>query len=199
MSSYQLNQKETDDNDMGSGHATASSSQINPDPTAVHDMEISNVIYEVTADEELVKRMRERSTEGEVKLKKSRCWDDEVKKMNEALTEEGFEHSIIEMYSPKRVNGMAELMGIIPGMSLDLMTNDVDGLPWDFNISEKRERAERLVREKKALLLIGSPMCSAFSQLQIINFSRMSPDDAKRVIAYGTTHLVLYEAVSNTA
>ena len=51
---------------------------------------------------------------------------------------------------------MAELMGIIPGMSLDLTENDIDGQPWDFNNPEKRERAEELVRNKKALLLTNA-------------------------------------------
>lgn len=97
--------------------------------------------------------------------------------------------AIHEIYSPKRVNAIAELMELIPGMSFDLTTNDVDGKPWDFNIEEKRTKAEGLVREKKALLVIGSPMCSAFSQIQNLNFSKMSPNEVKRVIDYGTTHL----------
>ena len=84
---------------------------------------------------------------------------------------------------------MGEVMGLIPGMSLDLTENDVDGQPWDFNIADKRERAMRLVKSKKALLLIGSPMCAAFSQLQNINFGRMSPIDVERVKRHGTTHL----------
>jgi hypothetical protein len=84
---------------------------------------------------------------------------------------------------------MAELMGLIPGMALDLTTNDHDGKPWDFNIAEKRERAMSLVKSKKALLIIGSPMCSAFSQLQNINFSKMSPEQVKQVQDYGRKHL----------
>jgi len=35
---------------------------------------------------------------------------------------------------------MAELMGLVPGMALDLTSNDCDGKPWDFNVAEKRER-----------------------------------------------------------
>ena len=58
------------------------------------------------------------------------------------------------------------MLGLIPGLSLDLTENDVDGQPWDFNIKEKRDKAKRLISEKKALLVIGSPMCSAFSQIQ---------------------------------
>ena len=67
----------------------------------------------------------------------------------------------------------------MPGMALDLTVNDVDGMPWDFNVEEKRNKARQMVYEKRALLLIGSPMCSAFSQLQSINFSRMSKADIK--------------------
>ena len=80
-------------------------------------------------------------------------------------------------------------MGLMPGMSLDLTENDVDGKPWDFNIEEKRDRAERLVKQKKALLLIGSPMCSAFSQIQGINFAKMTTQEVHKVIEYGTRHL----------
>lgn len=65
---------------------------------------------------------------------------------------------------------MGELSGLTPGMSSDLTENDVDGLPGDSNDPEKRARAEQLVRSKKALLLIGRPMCSALSQIQAINF-----------------------------
>ena len=39
------------------------------------------------------------------------------------------------------------------------------------------------------MLIIGSPMCTAFSQLQHINFAKMSPEDVNQVIEYGTRHL----------
>jgi len=112
-----------------------------------------------------------------------------VSKMNEALAKEGLESSIIEVCSSKRVNGIGVLMGPAPGMSLDLTENDVDGLPWDFNKPAKRAKAEQVVRSKKALLLIGSPMCSAFRQIQGINFCRMSTTEVENVLNYGRTHL----------
>jgi len=62
-------------------------------------------------------------------------------------------------------------------MSLDLIENDVDGVPWDFHKPAKREKAEQLVRSKKAIHIIGSPMCSAFIQIQGLNFCEMSPED----------------------
>ena len=58
-----------------------------------------------------------------------------------------------------------------------------------FNIEEKGQRAEQMVRDKKALLLIGSPMCSALGQIQHLNFAGMSPAEVEQVISYGTRHL----------
>ncbi len=46
-----------------------------------------------------------------------------------------------------------------------------------------------MVREKKAFLLIGSPTCSAFSQLQNIKFARMTAEETEKVKEYGRVHL----------
>lgn len=62
-------------------------------------------------------------------------------------------------------------------------------MPWDFNRREKRDKAENLIREKSAMLLIGSPMCAAFSQLQNLNFRRMNPEKVKEKIEMGMRHL----------
>ena len=90
---------------------------------------------------------------------------------------------------------LSELMGLIPGMALGLTVNDVDGAPWDFNVEEKRNKAKQMVYEKRALLLIGGPMCSAFSQLQSINFSRMNNEDVDKIIEYGARHLDLLRRI----
>lgn len=76
-------------------------------------------------------------------------------------------------------------MGLIQGMALDSTGDDVDGLHWDFNDPEKTARAEKLVRGEKALLLSDSPMCSALSQIQGINFCKKSQEDAEEIIRYG--------------
>ena len=38
-----------------------------------------------------------------------------------------------------------------------------------MNRKQILDKAEKMIRDKTALLLIGSPMCSAFSQLQSLN------------------------------
>ena len=76
----------------------------------------------------------------------------------------------MELYSPPRVDALARMWNLMPGMSLDLITVDPDdGKPWDFKVAEKRDKAEAMIEKGSAMLLVGSPMCSAFSQLQAFN------------------------------
>ena len=97
-----------------------------------------------------------------------------------------------EVYSPPRVTAWAERMRMVPGLALDLTCVDPDdGKPWDFNDPDKADKVRRIVQQDKPLLLIGSPMCSAFSQMNRINFARMSKEDVDKVIEYGTRHLEL--------
>lgn len=71
---------------------------------------------------------------------------------------------VSEAYSPKRVTGMAEKMGLIPGIAMDLATFDEHGNPWDFNNNVMRANVKELV---------VSPMCAAFSRLQTFNAKRL--------------------------
>ena len=73
---------------------------------------------------------------------------------------------VSEMYSPPRVSAVAKLcpsFGILPGFALGLTTHDTDGKHWDFDDEEMRARAWSKVRNEQPLLLIGTPMCTAFS------------------------------------
>ena len=59
---------------------------------------------------------------------------------------------------------------LIPGFALDLTTiDDDDGCAWDFDNPRKRDKAMAKVRDEKPMLLICSPMCTAFSSWQRIN------------------------------
>ena len=56
---------------------------------------------------------------------------------------------------------------------------------WDFRRQDHKDKAWEYVDRCKPKLLIGSPMCSAFSTTQNIHVSRMSPEDVEGVKAYG--------------
>jgi hypothetical protein len=85
---------------------------------------------------------------------------------------------VSEVYSPPRVTAAIKLLPelkLIPGFALDLTTADTDGALWDFDSKVMRERAMRKVKEERPQLLIGSPMCTAFSTWQRINNLIRSP------------------------
>ena len=73
---------------------------------------------------------------------------------------------VSEMHSPPRVTrAIASKPGcdLIPGFALDLTCLDPDdGMPWDFDLAAKREKAMRKVRTEKPAMIIGSVMCTAW-------------------------------------
>ena len=74
--------------------------------------------------------------------------------------------------SSPRVTAAAKLMlelKVISGFALDLTTADIDSASLDFDSKVMRDRAMKKLREEKPLLLIGSPLCTAFSTWQRIN------------------------------
>ena len=79
---------------------------------------------------------------------------------------------ISEVYSPPRVGELAGRLtkyGCAPGLAFDITTCDEHGVPWDFSLPERRAEAERRIDAERPTLLIGSPMCTAFSNWQKIN------------------------------
>ena len=96
---------------------------------------------------------------------------------------------ISEIYSPPRVTKRAQEMGMRPGMAFDLTVNDENGVPWDFAKKERREAARERLRKERPWLLVGSPMCTAFSLLQNLNYAKMDPKDVKRKIAEALVHV----------
>ena len=80
-------------------------------------------------------------------------------------------------------------MNLRGGWSLDLTTRDEDGVSWDFGKEERRAKAKELVEKDKPQFIFISPMCSAFSQLQTLNYSKMSPDEVKEKLQEGLEHL----------
>ena len=105
--------------------------------------------------------------------------------MNKQLGSIEVHAHVSEIYSPPRVTSLCEKFGLIRGMAFYLSVPDPDdGLPWDFNDPAKRKKALDLVFTRRSLLLIGSPMCSAFSKLQNMNWSRMTSEEVSKVKEY---------------
>ena len=102
---------------------------------------------------------------------------------------------VAEVYSPPRIveeAGMRTYGGRVlrPGWSLDLtMTDPESGERWDFSKAAVRDRALRLVKESQPFLIIGSPPCTAFSQLQAINKGRRSAEVINEEMRIAKQHM----------
>ena len=114
--------------------------------------------------------------------------------VEQKFTQTMFKHliakmEVAEVYSPSRVVDMARRMGSRARWALDITTKDDDGREWDFNQLEMRNRAIRKVLQDKPLLFIGSPMCTAISQFNSINYCRMDPLEVQWRMEHGRRHL----------
>ena len=98
---------------------------------------------------------------------------------------------VAEVYRPPRIVEMARKTGLRAGWILDLTTYDEHGRPWDFNCKDMRNAAIRKVMQDKPILSIGSPMCVPFSNMNNINYSRMSTEEKNQRPNYGRQHLEL--------
>eukprot|EP00435_Cladocopium_sp_Y103_P049982 s1685_g15.t1 len=97
---------------------------------------------------------------------------------------------VAELYSPPRVVEYGERKGLLSGVAFDLVTNDEDGNPWDFRDSGQREKAAAKIEDMRPALVVGSPMCGPYSNLQ--NLNRKTPE-AEQILmekqADGDQHL----------
>ena len=101
---------------------------------------------------------------------------------------------VSELYFPPRVTKEIARMRsrrLAPGLALDFTVIDPsDGEPWDFNDPVKRARARMLVRRQRPYLLIGSPMCTAFSTWQSLNkFRAVGPQQVERARLQAIVHI----------
>ena len=67
---------------------------------------------------------------------------------------------VVELFSPPRVTKVAKELGLRAGLAMDL-TNG-----WDFSIEKHKQAAEKYIKLVKPWIVIGSPECRMFSQMQ---------------------------------
>ena len=101
-------------------------------------------------------------------------------------------HLVSEIYSPPRVTAAAKLLPelrCVPGFALDLTTKDEFGQPWNFDDERQRRRAREMIEAQRPMLLIGSPMCTAFSAWQFINHKKRDPTVVSREYVRAMVHI----------
>ena len=84
-------------------------------------------------------------------------------------------HDMAEFYSSPRVLPVARCRGLRGSLSLDITTG------WDFNVQHLRQLSVELLCKLSIGIVILSPPCTAFSELQRLwNYKRMTLDAVQR-------------------
>jgi hypothetical protein len=99
---------------------------------------------------------------------------------------------VSDIYSPPRVTAAAARLkhfGIAPGFAMDLRTNDENGVPWNFDLADRRDAARRKVVAERPMFLIGSPMCTRFCGWQHLNDPKRDPETVRREHVQAVLHL----------
>ena len=97
-----------------------------------------------------------------------------------------------EVYSAPRVSAAAGCLpkyGLMSGLAFDITVDDDTGQPYDFSVKTQGDEAEALLDAQKPVLLIGSPMCTAFSVIQAIIKAQRDPAIVERELVAGRLHL----------
>ena len=93
-------------------------------------------------------------------------------------------HDVAEYYSPPRVLPVVRCKGLRGSLSLDILTG------WDFNSHELRQLSLKLLSVLSIMMLILSPPCTAFSELQRLwNYKKMTKEAVERQWEQGMVFL----------
>ena len=129
--------KEDEDEEMKEEHDSDAESEDEDEDMVLKQGELMRISYDSDMEERLIEMSKQAG-------KKRTDWKSDVAKMNKALERENIGSAITEIYSPPRINAIAEMWKLLPGWSLDLTTVDPeDGQTWDFTKQDKRDKDER--------------------------------------------------------
>ena len=100
-------------------------------------------------------------------------------------------NDVSEVYSPKRISKVAGEQGLREGWAVDLTEVDPDdGMPWDFSVQEKRDKAKRKIDNDEPFMVILCPMCGPFSALQaLFNYPKLESEEVRRKLEAATEHI----------
>ena len=106
---------------------------------------------------------------------KQELWDSEKKALQERKVESNDilgkvmrGADVTDIYSPPRIAAACIEAGLVGGSSFDLRTG------WDFSNPHHQKMVLQTVMKESPKLLIGSPLCTLFSNLQNLNLAFQS-------------------------
>ena len=101
----------------------------------------------------------------------------------------GKKPNVMQVFSPPRLTAYGKKKGLIGGVALDLTTTDENGVPWDFNKKDRREKALELLDDLQPELVLGCPPCGPYSVLQNLNKGKMDVENFRQRRLEAKNHL----------
>ena len=108
-------------------------------------------------------------------------------------------YKIVELYSPPRVTEQLDkikMRGMEAGSTFDLRPN-ASGNAYDLTKASDRAKVRSILRTEKPYIVIGSPPCTEFSQMQRNwNHHRLPPEEVRRRLIEAQLHLAFSTEIS---
>ena len=172
---YFIREDELPDN-QGTTAAQPAQSSASESASASADMPVDSIRHSTFQAHPWIpakaKRVSAKCESGEVEAMEGLEAEGRINNMETMRKKHGCHNDLSEVYSPPRIVTVAQAAGLRGGFSLDLTAPDPDGYTWDFSKASCRTRALEMLRVQKPYLLIGSPPCTAYSNLQNLNRCR---------------------------
>eukprot|EP00435_Cladocopium_sp_Y103_P059905 s740_g21.t1 len=90
---------------------------------------------------------------------------------------------VSEVFSPPRVTKEAKLQKMKAGHAFDLKTG------FDLRLEKDLKRMREVLQEEEPELVVCSPPCGPFCQIQSLNFPKMATERVMRIVGEGLQHL----------
>lgn len=101
----------------------------------------------------------------------------------ERKEQEAFQVDVSEAFSQPRVTLEAKKQGLRCGGSYDILTG------YDLRLKKDLARMRRALHQDEPELLLCSPPCGPFSQLQHLNYPKMPVEKVVRIVSEGLQHV----------
>ncbi len=96
---------------------------------------------------------------------------------------------VMEIFSVPRVTTTAKAAGLRAGVALDIEVLNENGEKWDLTRKRMQDEAMNIIDETMPNLVVGSPPCSMFSQIQNINKGKTSTEAWESKMKYAMSML----------
>eukprot|EP00971_Amphidinium_carterae_P216487 4297309-Amphidinium_carterae.1 len=116
--------------------------------------------------------------------------DESMKDIGEVAMQLGCSTArVSEIFHPSEFVEAASRYGLADGFVLDLTVAGPGGRAWDLSDKQQQQQCEGIIKQQRPKLLVGSPMCDAFSRLVSLGESKQNAEERQASLLGAAEHL----------